>query len=189
MRGMRVDLRRWRDLSQEERRRCDVLELAVHGPPKERRTRPAGQLVWAPIDPEADHVVLVWEGDDLVSSVLIGMRDVVIDGRRTRVACIRGMRTDPAHRRRGFGKAAMERAAEFIWNELRPEMGMLLSSEMAVPLYQGLGWKIVTGPVYCDQPTGRINYSERLPNAPAMVLLPEDGEAPTGPIDLCGLPF
>jgi GNAT superfamily N-acetyltransferase len=99
------------------------------------------------------------------------------------------MRTHPDHRRLGFGRAAMARATRFIWEQVRPDMALLLSSEMAVPFYRSLGWKVLPGPVHCEQPGGRINYSERLPRAPAMVLLPGDGEPPKGPIDLSGLPF
>jgi hypothetical protein len=66
---------------------------------------------------------------------------------------------------------------------------MLLSSEMAVPFYQSLGWQIVEGPVFCDQPAGKISLAEALPERPAMVLLPDGRDPPRGAVDLCGLPF
>jgi aminoglycoside 2'-N-acetyltransferase I len=185
---MKVDARRWRDLSEDDLRECDDLEMAVRGPPEDRPHDPS-VLSWAPIEPESDWVVRVWDQEVLVSFVVISERNVAIGGRTIRAACIRGMRTHPDYRRRGFGTAAMNRAAGLIWKEVRPEMALLLSSEMAVSFYRRLGWDVVSGPVLCEQPGGRINYSERLPHAPAMVLLPPGGEAPEGPIDLCGLPF
>ncbi len=97
----------------------------------------------------------------------------------------------------------MRRAAHFIWDELCPDIALLLSSTMAVPFYESLGWRVVLGTVFCDQQDGRLNYSAAFPDCPAMVLLPaaSNGElstagspraphpALTDEIDLCGLPW
>ena len=172
-------------LSAQERRELSDLATRCFGPPELRTPHP---LTISP-DEDTRYVVRVWEDGLLVSCLWITERTILVDGQPTRIAGIRGVRTDPPCRRRGFGAAAMRAAAEFIWRELRPDLAMLLSSEMAVPFYQRLGWQIIKGPVYFDQPTGKQNLNEVLPERPTMVLLPKGRDLTRGPVDLCGLPF
>ena len=181
---MKIDVRPVADLSAEEQRELNELEVRCFGPPEQHELR----LVPSPAH-DTKYVVRVWEGDLLVSCLWINERTILVDGRRTNVAGIRGVRTDPEYRRRGLAGAAMQRTADFIWKEIRPELALLLSSEMAVPFYQSLGWRTVRGPVLCQQPGGSINVTEALPNNPAMVLVPVGGQVPRGSIDLCGLPW
>jgi hypothetical protein len=62
---------------------------------------------------------------------------------------------------------------------------------MAVPFYESLGWRRIEGPVTCEQPGGRIVYTETLPpSAPVMALaLHDSAELPRGPVDVAGLPW
>src|SRR5207244_10657661 len=83
---------------------------------------------------------------------------------------VRGVLPDPAYRRRGFARGALERGTAYLFDELRVELGLLLSSEMAVPLYASLGWRVFDGPVWCDQPSGRVNYTDYLAGQPPTVL-------------------
>lgn len=99
----------------------------------------------------------------LVSYVWIMQRSILINGSPVRAAGIRGLMTHPARRRRGFGRTAMLRATEFIWQELQPDLALLFSSVMAVPFYRGLGWEAIYGPVLCEQPDGSISYTEVIP--------------------------
>lgn len=181
---MKIDLRPVVTISAEKQQELDALEVRCFGPPEQHELR----LVPAPAD-DTKYVVRVWEGDLLVSCLWITERTILVAGRETQVAGIRGVRTDPEYRRRGFASAAMRCAAEFIWKEMRPEFALLLSSEMAVPFYQRLGWQTVSGPVFCQQPDGHINLTAALPNNPAMVLVPDGTQLPQGGIDLCGLPW
>lgn len=174
------------DLTADGRRELNELGVRCFGPPEQQRQ--SLHLVPAPAD-DSKHVVRVWEGDRLVSCLWLTERTILIAGRGTDVAEIRGVRTDPAYRRRGFGAAAMRRAADFIRQEPRPDLALLLSSEMAVPFYRSLGWRAIAGPVLCEQPGGTVNLTETLPNNPAMVLLPVGGQVPRGTVDLCGFPW
>ena len=100
------------------------------------------------------------------------------------------MVTDPDHRRRGYGRAVMERAHELMQSFANVDFAVLFSSEMAVPFYVSLGWRAVLGPVTCEQPSGRISYTETLPTAPVMVLaLRPSGDWPDGPVEVQGLPW
>jgi GNAT superfamily N-acetyltransferase len=172
-------------LSPDERREVSDLFTRCVGPPESRTPHP---LAIAP-DEDTKYIVRVWEDGLLVSNLWITERTILVDGQSTQIAAIRGVRTDPAYRRCGLASAAMRAAIDFIWSDLRPDLAMLLSSEMAVPFYQSLGWRIISGPVYFDQPTGKQDLCEVLPERPAMVLLPEGRDLPRGAVDLCGLPF
>lgn len=167
----------------------EIRELAarVWGPPEQRAKRfPSLRLTWAG---PSGWIVRVRDEGQLVSSVGIVQRTVLRRERCVDIGGISGMMTDPAHQRRGFGRAAMERAADFILQELRAEMGLLLSSESAVPFFLRLGWRVIEGPVLCEQPEGTLDFTEAFPHEPAMVLVPAGHAVPTGTINLRGLPW
>src|SRR3712207_81058 len=111
-------------LSPEERRELSDLSTRCFGPPESRTPHP---LVIAP-DEDTKYIVRVWEEGLLVSGLWVTERTILTDGQATRIAGIRGVRTDPAYRRRGFASAAMRAATGFIWRELRSDMAMRLSS-------------------------------------------------------------
>jgi GNAT superfamily N-acetyltransferase len=184
-----VDLRRWRELTAAERREFGDLQTAVHGPPAARRRLPGARFAWAPIEPDGDRVVRVRAAGRLVSALVVTQRTIRVGGVPARAAGVRGVVTHPAYRRRGFGRAAMERAAAFIWQEVRPDLALLLSSAMAVPFYRSLGWAVLPGPVSCAQPEGTVSYTEAFPELPAMALAPPGRPLPAGPVDLCGPPW
>lgn len=173
------------NLTPEERGEIRELRLRCFGPPEQRTPHP---LVISP-DDDLRYLIRVWEDGLLVSCHWLTERTILVREQLARIAGIRGVATDPAHRRRGFGAAAMRHSAEFIWRERKPDFAMLLSSVMAVPFYQSLGWQIVEGPIWFDQPGGKLDLCAVLPDRPGMVLLPEGGTLPRGPFDLCGLPF
>jgi hypothetical protein len=84
----------------------------------------------------------------------------------------------------------MRRAHELIRSRSDCEFALLFSSMVAVPFHERLGWRAIPGPVRCDQPEGRISYTERIPNAPVMVLMSRtEDEPPRGAIDVRGLPW
>jgi GNAT superfamily N-acetyltransferase len=207
---VRLDVRAATQLSEGDHRDLQGLHVRCFGPPS---TQPPLGFTVAPAS-DVRYVVRAWAGGDdpaggdgggvsgdgggvsgdggdgrLVSCLWITERTILVGGRPARAAGLRGVRTDPAYRRRGFGRAAMELAADFTWRELRPELALLLSSEMAVPFYLRLGWRIIEGPVYCTQPEGRLNWTARRPRNPAMVIVPAGVPPPPGPVDLCGLPW
>jgi GNAT superfamily N-acetyltransferase len=80
------------------------------------------------------------------------------------------MLTHPDFRHRGIGRSVMQRGTEFMWQELQPQLGLLLSPKMAIPFYEHLGWEVFKGPILCEQPGRTINYTEWMPQTPAMIL-------------------
>lgn len=174
-------------LSEGDRQELRELTIAVYGPREGRAERfPSLGLSW--FGPPT-WWVRIHEQVPLVSAAGVISRIILVSGLETRAAGITSVMTHPDHRRRGHAKAAMQRATEFIWAELKPDLALLLSSEMGVPLYTGLGWQAIPGPVFCEQPGGKLNFTQAFPREPAMVLMPRGRAAPQGQVDLCGLPW
>src|SRR3954451_18342849 len=130
-----------------------------------RKAHPAGEvrlgsdLRWADLNPATDHLVRLWDGGELRACAWVTKRTVRIAFREAVVAGIRDVVTDPEQRRRGYGRAVMAHAHELMRSFADCEFALLFSSEMAVPFYEELGWRIIRGPVTCDQPGGPINYT------------------------------
>jgi aminoglycoside 2'-N-acetyltransferase I len=185
--GMRIDVRPYRHVEPRELEEWRRLVKKAH-PPGEVRL--GSEIHWADLDLETDYLIRLWDEDELRACAWVTQRTVSASGRETLVAGIRGVVTDPDHRRRGYGRAVMERAQELMRSFVDVEFAVLFSSVMAVPFYEGLGWRAIRGPVTCDQPSGRIDYTETLPTAPVMVLgLRTSADLPAGPVDVRGLPW
>jgi aminoglycoside 2'-N-acetyltransferase I len=183
---MSIDVRRYRELEPEELDEWERLVKKAH-PPGEVRL--GSDLRWAGLDPETDYLIRLWDDDELRACGWVTQRTVSVSGRETRVAGIRGVVTDPDRRRRGYGRAVMERAHDVMQSFPDCEFALLFSSVMAVPFYESLGWRTLRGPVTCDQPSGRID-TKKLPTAPVMVLgLLSSADWPAGPVDVQGLPW
>jgi len=184
---MRIDVRSYRDLEPRELEEWKRLVKKAHPPGEERL---GSDIRWADLDPETDYLIRAWDEDELRACAWVTKRIVRVSGRETLVAGIRGVVTDPDQRRRGYGRAVMERAQELMRSFADVEFGVLFSSVMAVPFYATLGWRAIRGPVTCDQPSGRIDYTKALPTAPVMVLgLRPSVDFPASPVDVQGLPW
>lgn len=180
-------MRRYRDLESKELEEWESLVKKAH-PPGEVRL--GSDIRWADLHPETDYLIRLWDEEELRACAWVTQRTVSVSGRETRVAGIRGVVTDPDRRRRGYGRAVMESAHELMQSFADCKFALLFSSVMAVPFYEALGWSAIRGPVTCDQPRGRIDYTKRLPSAPVMVLaLRPSADLPTGRVDVHGLPW
>lgn len=183
---MSLDVRPYRDLRPEEIEEWKQLANKAHSPGE---VRLGSDLRWADLNPETDYLVRLRE-DALRACAWVTQRTISAAGRESPVAGVRGVVTDPDHRRRGHGRAVMERAHELMRSFPDCEFALLFSSVMAVPFYEDLGWRALRGPIVCDQPGGPINYTETLPTAPVMVLdLRPSAHLPHGRIDVRGLPW
>jgi GNAT superfamily N-acetyltransferase len=177
---------RFADVTADEMEEWRRLQARAHPAGEERL---GGELAWAKLEP-TDYFIRLHADGDLRACAWLTRRAVVVDEREAEVAGVRGVMTDPGYRRRGFGRIVMERAHDLIRSLDDCEFALLFSSVMAVPFYESLGWHAVYGPVTCDQPGGRINYTERLPTALVMVRMKEDHTPPpSGAIDVLGLPW
>lgn len=182
---MRIDIRASSELQghglEEWRRLGDVVHPAD-------KPRPASAIEWAPRE-DTDQIVRVWDQDELCACAWVTWRTVLIDDREARVAGIRGVMTHPDHRRKGYGRAAMLHSQAVIDSAADSELALLFSSVMGVPFYESLGWQPVRVPVYCEQPDGRIDFTQRKPDAPVMVRLSASARPPAREVDIRGLPW
>jgi len=108
-------------------------------------------------------------------------REGMLDGRPAKMCGIGGVMTLPGARRKGFARAAMQRAAEAMAGA---DFGLLFCEPHNVALYAGLGWKDFPGRVECDQPSGRMIF-DMMPRMVLPLAMHPAGDA----IDLCGLPW
>lgn len=186
--AMAVEVRPYRELQPDEIEEWERLVRKAH-PPGELRL--GSDLRWSDLDAETDYLIRFRDHDDeLRACAWVTKRTVTISDQEMRVAGIRGVITDPDYRRRGYGRAVMRGAHELMGSFPDCEFALLFSSVMAMPFYEYLGWRVVHGPVTCDQPGGRINYTETLPTAPVMALaLRQSAELPSGPVHVRGFPW
>jgi GNAT superfamily N-acetyltransferase len=185
--AMSIDVRPYRLLEPNEMEEWKRLVKKAH-PPGEVRL--GSDLRWADLDPDTDYLIRLRDEDELRACAWVTQRTINISGRRTPVAGIRGVVTDPDRRRRGYGRLVMKQAHELMRSFPDCEIAVLFSSEMAVPFYEDLGWRAIRGPVTCEQPSGPIDYTKALPTAPVMVLeLRPSADLPSGLVDVQGLPW
>jgi aminoglycoside 2'-N-acetyltransferase I len=183
---MAVEVRLYRELQRGEIEEWERLARKAE-PPGEVRL--GSDLRWADLDAETDYLIRFREDGELRACAWVTRRTVAISDQEVQVAGVRGVVTDPDHRRRGYGRAVMERAHALMGSFADCDFALLFSSVMAVPFYESLGWRALDGSVTCEQPGGRIDYTDALPTAPVMALALRPADLPSGPIDVLGLPW
>ena len=120
----------------------------------------------------------------LASCLRVFERTISVGGQMLRVCGVGGVMTLPEWRQRGLAGITLRRAAEFMGDELRVDFALLLCRVEVAPIYARLGWELVAGPTTFEQPSGRAMYPHH-----TMVLRYTARAWPSGPIDLCGLPW
>lgn len=121
---------------------------------------------------------------ELAGHLGVLQRTVLAGGREIPVAGIGAVTTHEAWRRRGVAAAMLNRAAEFMRDELHARFGLLICREAVSPVYERAGWHTVPGPTSFAQPAGPANYAGL-----TMVLRLDGGVWPRGEIELRGLPW
>lgn len=154
----------------------EALDREVY-PPEVMATVPWKHIVWA----HADKRVAVWDGGRVVCHAGLFFRDGTHDGVPVRMCGIGGVMTSASVRQRGFAGAAMKHAAAAMDGA---DFGLLFCEQHNVKFYSGLGWRIFSGSVHCEQPSGPYVF-DMMPN----MVLPLRKAPRDGKIDLCGLPW
>jgi GNAT superfamily N-acetyltransferase len=120
----------------------------------------------------------------LVSYLRIFERTISVGEETLRVSGVGGVMTLPEWRQRGLASITLRRAAGFMRDESRVDYALLLCRDEVARVYTKLGWETVAGPTTFEQPSGRAMYPHH-----TMVLRFTARAWPSGPIDLCGLPW
>lgn len=173
---MQVILKRRIDMSRDDIDELYALDASVYpngleGPPGLERVR------WA--DPEWDICIRADTGM-LVAHAGILERDALLDGSPVRIGGIAEVLTHPAHRRRGYGAAALRESERIMRDELRTAFALLVCPEKVTPFYGPLGWQRFNGTLLAEVGGGMEPFADS-----AWLILPVTTDAPaTGVLDL-----
>jgi GNAT superfamily N-acetyltransferase len=166
------------DLSPDDRAATVALADAAFPP---EPGDPAGDMAWA----AADETAIARDPDGRVAAMVgIVHRDGTLDGAPVRLAGIGGVATWPDLRRRGYARAALERALEAI-DARGPDLTMLICAPARVPFYASVGFVPFAGTTWTQQAGERVV----LDYEPTMI---RPGRLPApavGELDLCGPPW
>ena len=127
--------------------------------------------------------VLLFDDDKLVSHVKVTEQTGVVNNVKIKFAGIGGVMTPGKLRKKGYASSALEAARQFIFSELHADSGLLFCLEKMIPFYENKGWKLVSFPVYVEQPGRKVKWSEKA------MILPGKKVVLNGEINLCGYPF
>ncbi len=171
--GIRVQVRRRDEVSRGQREILTDWTAKIFGHDLHRFT-------WS----EPDWHVLIRHYSRIVSHTAIVRRDVRVNGSTFKIGGIGGVMTPPQWRGQGLASMALRRAERFVAEALCADFGLLFCAPEMVPFYARNGWRTVAGPVYVEQPGGRLVWPEK-----TMVFACREDAWPEGPVDLCGPPW
>jgi GNAT superfamily N-acetyltransferase len=127
------------------------------------------------------HFLLTVNGE-LVSHVGVLKHEVSVDGQPILVGGVGGVVTIPQAQKRGFARVLMRHVAEFFV-QWPVEAGLLFCLQRRIPLYQSLGWQLLSAPVVIQQPDGDRESPLKV------MVLPFGKPWPEGKVELNSLPW
>ncbi len=137
----------------------EVLATSDVSAPVLERVRRMCDLAWGGdfSDDDWDHTlggthVIVRDAGTVVAHAAVVARTMWFDDRQLEVGYVEGVVTDPDRRRRGFGRAAMQGAADVIRSTY--PVGLLATGVHG--FYERLGWERWRGPTFVRTPTGLV---------------------------------
>jgi len=161
-------------------KRTEPLHNAVYGK-HIMQTLPWGHVVWA----NADLRVLIdAPEDELACHVGIYFRTINWNGHDIHVGGIGGVMTREDCRRRGYASLALDAAIATMRANEAVRFALLVCEPHNVAFYQARSWHPFTGEIWCEQPNGRVRFTEMSPLVFDIRRAPRDGV-----IDLKGLPW
>lgn len=177
---MKTEFLHMETLSEAQTAALTSLRSAVY-PPEILETLPARFFTWA----RPQWSVFLWDANELVARVGLLVREVHSDGVIKKVGGIGGVMTHPQRQGKGYASLAMQAAADRFKADLGVSFALLFCRPHLVDFYKRFGWKVFSGRVFVEQPSGKMEFSAN----GAMVLdvletAPTDGE-----LDLNGLPW
>ena len=94
----------------------------------------------------------IWEGGEVVAHASVVQRRLLHGGQPLRTGYVEAVAVRADRRRRGYGRAVMERLGEVIRRAY--EVGGLGAGEPAATLYRSLGWRAWEGRTWVLGPEG-----------------------------------
>ncbi len=178
---MRLEIVESSQLSDEKARALKALSAAVY-PPKPGAAKNTSPIEWAP----PQWSILLWNVDSkLVSYVGALTRRGKCDNQETLIGGIGGVKTHPTQRGKGYAKAGIQRATDFLRREMGVDFSLLVCRANLMTYYQRLGWTAFAGDTLVRQKGLKTKFTwNEVMVRPAIKALPQ-----CAALDLCGLPW
>jgi hypothetical protein len=137
------------------------------------------EITWA----TPDWTVILYKDGEIATFCNIIERTVMIDNRNFLASGINNLITPEKFRGQGFATHILKETENFIFENLKSELGILLCADELVPFYERLKWYKVNCPVWFNQPTGaQLWKANTMLRTKEIVIRPDH-------IDLGGLPW
>ncbi len=130
-----------------------------------------------------DWTIVFYEDNQIATFYNIVERTITIDDKNYFSAGINNVITPEKYRGKGFSSRTLRSTEDFIFNEVKAELGLLLCADSLVPFYEKLDWYRVKCPVYFEQPAGKKLWTANT------MLRTINGKMEPNQIDLNGLPW
>ena len=161
-------------------KRVEALHHVIWGP-HILATLPWGHIEWA----HADLRVLIDAPEgELACHVGIYLRTVSWNRHQIHVGGIGGVMTREDCRGRGYASLAIDAAIQTMRANEAARFALLVCEPHNFAFYQARSWHAFTGEIWCEQPGGRVRFTEMSPFVHDIRRAPRDGV-----IDLKGLPW
>lgn len=176
---MQIEIIPKTDLTEKQTQALSEMSRAVY-PPNPDAT--PNSIQWA----ATTSSVLVWDkAGDLVSHVGLLARRGTVNDSPVLIGGIGGVKTHPTARRRGYARAGIDHAIEFLRAEQAVDFSLLVCRDELASYYVRLGWHHFTGELLVDQRAGKEPFTFNEP-----MVLAGCREIPAeGVIDLRGMPW
>ncbi|GAA0481857.1 GNAT family N-acetyltransferase [Parasphingorhabdus litoris] len=150
-------------------------------PPEKLIHTPMHGIEWS----HSQRRVLLYVDESVRAVAGIHEREVLCDGRKTPVAGIGGVMTEPKFQGQGFGKLVMHHLMDLLRAEANNAFGLLFCEDHNVAFYRKLGWTLFEGDLVVEQHGKSGSFAFRN----TMVLPINEPAQVKGHINLCGLPW
>lgn len=127
--------------------------------------------------------VIFYEGNEIATFYNIVERTITIDDKDCFAAVINNVITPVKYRGKGLATQILNDTEDFIFNELKAGLGLLLCADNLLPFYEKLNWYRVKCPVYFQQSSGKKLWTANT------MLRTHNIEIQPNQIDLNGLPW
>src|SRR5688572_4472864 len=101
-----------------------------------------------------DWTIILYQDNEIASFYNVVERKVTIDNRLELVAGINNVITTNKFRGKGLSTFTLETTKDFLFEENKFGLGLLLCADDLIPFYERLDWYKINCPVYFEQPTG-----------------------------------
>ncbi len=178
---MQLEIKATAQLNDDEAGALKALSAAVY-PPKPDAAKNASPIKWA----RPQWSILLRDVDSqLVSYVGALTRLGLCDNQEILIGGIGGVKTHPAQRGKGYAKAGIQRATDFLRRELGVDFSLLVCRADLLTYYQRLGWSAFAGDTLVQQ-----NGLKSIFTWNEVMVIPAGKALPSCRVlDLCGPPW